>query len=497
MLKYLFISIFTLSFLAAIAHPKDSVGIEEKAGKKFIQYKVESGQTLYSISREWNVPVAAIQEANDGLAGGLKSDKVILIPYHPALNRNTIAKTDNAIYHTVQDGETYYSISRRYDVPVSELMERNGLELKAGQKIIVGFKNPNAIEGPKNSKEPLKEQQPNIEDLQHTSGNPKKVIEPITDIDGDTEREVVVPYADAKKQEKEDQQKAKKDTALASTTRGSENFAYDPSKKFGDMLPNDGVDYNNNPPVVMVVPFNPYFYFSDADAEIAKGSNIHMNDVRYKFRNRLNSLIEPNGFETHYLLGRNQKDSLTELNKIFSSVDYSYQDILYKEGWEEENRMEPTKEELKTSQKLKGKLKNTVKKTQQPKQEENVSTQHKMAATNSRSHLAKDDSKYYGVLVKDTALFSYFNSIYKVDYYVFINQFEIKTHYDHCLDRTRGDYERTFTVHFSIFDAHGKLVAGNKYKMKYNSGTNDIQQIMLDNLQPMTDFIESQLPDNK
>ncbi|HXA00773.1 MAG TPA: hypothetical protein VNW99_02225 [Cytophagaceae bacterium] len=90
--------------------------------------------------------------------------------------------------------------------------------------------------------------------------------------------------------------------------------------------------------------------------------------------------------------------------------------------------------------------------------------------------------------------FSYFSAKYSIDYYIFINQFEVKTNYENCLDRAAQNYERTFTTHFSIFDANGKQVAGDKFKTHYNSNSNYIFQIVADNCPKIAERILAELP---
>jgi len=113
---------------------------------------------------------------------------------------------------------------------------------------------------------------------------------------------------------------------------------------------------------------------------------------------------------------------------------------------------------------------------------------------NSRASLSKDESKYFAVKIKDPNFFNYFNTKYNIDYYIFINQFEVKTNYENCLDRARQNYERSFITHFSIFDSSGKQIAGNRIKINYESNENRIQKILADNMQKVADKIIAELP---
>ncbi|MFP4372814.1 MAG: LysM peptidoglycan-binding domain-containing protein [Spirochaetaceae bacterium] len=76
-----------------------------------VTHVIEKGETLYGISRSYNVPVSAVRDANDiqdprDLAVGVE----LIIP---------------SVYR-VEKGDTYYGIARRYDISVDELLELNG-----------------------------------------------------------------------------------------------------------------------------------------------------------------------------------------------------------------------------------------------------------------------------------------------------------------------------------------------------------------------------------
>ncbi|MBY0425487.1 MAG: LysM peptidoglycan-binding domain-containing protein [Cytophagales bacterium] len=230
-------------------------------------------------------------------------------------------------------------------------------------------------------------------------------------------------------------------------------------------------------PRVLIVPFDPYNYFSDADHEIAKVSKMPSTGVRKAFRMRLNALLEPKGYETIHLLGGQIKDSITELNRVYSSVSYNYQDVLYTEA--------NPKPESKSSQ---------------PSIFQKDTETKKNAVSNdpstSRQTLARDESKYYGVKVKSPDFYTYFNNKYKIKYYVFVNQFEVKTDYEHCLDRSTQNYIRYLVTHYSIFDNTGKQVAGNRIKLQYNSNANNINKILSDNMDKVATVILAEIPKN-
>ena len=69
-----------LFFLSCIQLQAQSYKTIEKGGEKYYVHTVEKGNTLYSISKLYGVDLAFIEEANDNLADGLSIGEQILIP---------------------------------------------------------------------------------------------------------------------------------------------------------------------------------------------------------------------------------------------------------------------------------------------------------------------------------------------------------------------------------------------------------------------------------
>ncbi|WP_417450250.1 peptidoglycan DD-metalloendopeptidase family protein [Kordiimonas sp.] len=87
---------------------------------------VRKGETLYAISRRYDIPIRDLVSANN-----------LRAPYTLAVGQRLQVPTSQM--HTVAKGETGYSISRRYGVTVSALMKENGIRppytLAVGQRL--------------------------------------------------------------------------------------------------------------------------------------------------------------------------------------------------------------------------------------------------------------------------------------------------------------------------------------------------------------------------
>ena len=154
-------------------------------------HEVQKGETLYSISKTYGVSVSAIQEANGLSDAGIKigqkikipdsstttaqtakpssdssagqksqtaqnassnSTKTTATPTSPAKTADSTAKENLSSdgTYTVQKGETWFGISKKYGISVADLQKLNGVgseaALKIGQKIKVPGKNSNPTE---------------------------------------------------------------------------------------------------------------------------------------------------------------------------------------------------------------------------------------------------------------------------------------------------------------------------------------------------------------
>lgn len=126
---FLLLAFFIIS-ASTKASPVDSLGTETINGTLYIIHKVDPRETLFALSRRYNVSVDDIKQNNPIAAEGLKIGDIIRIPYKGK------AKGSTANVHIVKAGETLYSISKLYDLTVDDIRQMNRLsgdELNIGQ----------------------------------------------------------------------------------------------------------------------------------------------------------------------------------------------------------------------------------------------------------------------------------------------------------------------------------------------------------------------------
>lgn len=105
----------------------------------FVVYTVKSGDNLYSIARKYDLTVDDIVDYNDLVNANLSIGQQLLIPA-PKMKENNI--------YIVKSGDSLYGIASKYGISVTELKNYNNLNsnvLQIGQQLkIPGFKNENS-----------------------------------------------------------------------------------------------------------------------------------------------------------------------------------------------------------------------------------------------------------------------------------------------------------------------------------------------------------------
>ncbi len=106
--------------------------VEELQATEFIFHTVEKGQTVYFISRKYDVPLEVIYKNNPGSDQQLINGTIIKIPkkYDTASDVAEV-KEGKYVMHTVQSKETMYALSKQYGVSISEIIDSNPV-LKSG-----------------------------------------------------------------------------------------------------------------------------------------------------------------------------------------------------------------------------------------------------------------------------------------------------------------------------------------------------------------------------
>lgn len=126
---------------------------------RWTRHKIKSGETLSEIAVQYNTSVKHLRKVNNLRGNNIREGKYLVIPVS-SKNRSSYALSESQrlkslqnkkqggnstrITHIVQNGESFWEISRKYKVNMHKLAKWNGMAvkdpLKKGQKLVVWSK---------------------------------------------------------------------------------------------------------------------------------------------------------------------------------------------------------------------------------------------------------------------------------------------------------------------------------------------------------------------
>ena len=129
----------------------------------YFLHTVERGQTAYSISVMYNVGIESIYKLNPGSEEKIRAGETLKIPQ----------ETPHIVYHTIQPKETLYAVSKKYNIQAAYILEANpGLSTQTftiGKTILIPiYKEVSVGAGGKTTAD---ERESEINALLHQEGN--------------------------------------------------------------------------------------------------------------------------------------------------------------------------------------------------------------------------------------------------------------------------------------------------------------------------------------
>ena len=126
----LFITVVSAVILSSSLHSQVRVERSKSmviiGGAAYYIHIVDSSQTLYSISKAYNVSSEAITRENPSAVYGIRIGQALKIPVVSEDQGEERRKdTERYYYHILQKGESVYSLSRKYDVETEKIIEAN------------------------------------------------------------------------------------------------------------------------------------------------------------------------------------------------------------------------------------------------------------------------------------------------------------------------------------------------------------------------------------
>lgn len=111
---------------AATPFPTDSVGIEKRDGKRLIIHHVDQGETLFSIARRYHSSADAIRDVNPGLKDALQYGQVVRVPLDDSnLSRRERKALDKSIREAEKAKEATAEATKETKPTESKAVEKD------------------------------------------------------------------------------------------------------------------------------------------------------------------------------------------------------------------------------------------------------------------------------------------------------------------------------------------------------------------------------------
>lgn len=235
---------------------------------------------------------------------------------------------------------------------------------------------------------------------------------------------------------------------------------------------------------ILIIPFNPDYFFSDADRDIAKVNGISEEEVRKQFHEGIHLKLSARVLS---LRGYPSAEAplYTDPVEVDEAMMALYRNLHYRQS----KPVVPLLDEA------------TISEVQKPlgdrlklKLQEKLNPPTPESGIDLGLHPGMPENSYMHADLHNASVLGTLSERYNTAYFLFINQVELLTHFEHCLDRTTDNFHRSAKVHFTVYDASGRVVYGNAITMTSETRAMNPQDIIEQNFGPIATFIADQLP---
>lgn len=205
---------------------------------------------------------------------------------------------------------------------------------------------------------------------------------------------------------------------------------------------------------IMLVPFEPKLYMSEIDKKVNEQTKWNFNQIRENFRHQLNDQLKLK-LQTLAPVVSFYSDSLKmwkDLEYIYTSTRLSFDPI---------NKPSSATTSIQRSNGIK-----------------NGQIVVEM----------NDDEKFMNVTIGNIELLPYLHKKYKTDYFVFVNELDIKNDVN-SFNIATNTYQRQVVVHYTIMNMAGKLITAGVATSTFSSQENNPKKISNKNFSPIAAYI--------
>lgn len=206
---------------------------------------------------------------------------------------------------------------------------------------------------------------------------------------------------------------------------------------------------------IMIIPFDPMMYMSEIDQKINQQTKWEFREIREYFRHQMENQLKLKLQSISAPVVSFYTDSAKtakDLAYIYQSTAISF-DLIDKPT-------APTAASKKESGIKNGQLVVEI----------------------------SDDKKFTNIKTKNSEVIPYLNKKYKSEYFVFINELDIKA-VPESYDLATDSYQREVTVHYTIIDKDSKLITAGAATSRFSSKENNPKKIVALTFTPIAGYI--------
>lgn len=211
---------------------------------------------------------------------------------------------------------------------------------------------------------------------------------------------------------------------------------------------------------IMIIPFEPKLYMSEIDKKINEHTKWNFEQIRENFRHQLDTQLKL------------KLEFIAPVVSFYIDSSKTWKDLMY------------TYKSTSLTFDLADKPNQA--KTEVKKQSAIKNGQLEVEVNN--------DKKFMTAKVDDKELLTYFNTKYKSEYFVFVNELDIKSVPD-SYNISTDSYLREVSVHYTIIDKSGKTISSGLLSSPFSSKENNPKKIVTTCFAPIASTISTRLSD--
>ena len=220
---------------------------------------------------------------------------------------------------------------------------------------------------------------------------------------------------------------------------------------------------------VLVRPFDERIYFNDATADIARRDGLTHDEIMEYFRYQLNlylinSLID--SCEVVDLLKNNTREDEADISGLYTTMSYELRLAEYELDYENMSVLARKRAEKQEETRRK------------QREEEMKGSRPRIQNGELVGHRQNTDDMYLHIIIGQPEVLKEIATRRNVDYFLFINQFDIKTDFRDPYISGQRNVQRLMRVHFSIYNTDGEFISGNFASTKVPFYEDDKERIV-------------------